>query len=113
MNKVFQNEIAPAPASRYSETCRASFSTFAHHGKPMRGLMSTPKSPNFQGRFGRMFRCLPSATYGKTDDESRQALMTLGSAMTATPLDLPKDGFRRRRERHPRAVHLFRPVRRS
>jgi hypothetical protein len=93
MNKAFQSEIAPAPASRYSETRRASFSTFAHHGKPMRGLMSTPKSPNFQGRFGRMFRCLPSATYGKTDNESRQALMTLGSAMTATPLDLPKDGF--------------------
>jgi hypothetical protein len=55
--------------------------------------MSTPKSPSFQGRFGRMFRSLPAATYGATDAESRSALMALGVAMSSTPLDRPKDGF--------------------
>src|ERR1700730_10807073 len=83
---------ASAPASRYPESMRAIFAAFAHHGKPLRGLMSTPKSSAFQGRFGRMFRYLPAATYGKTDADSRAALMTLGAAMTST-LDPPKDGF--------------------
>jgi len=81
-----------APASRYPEGMRAIFAAFAHHGKPLRGLMSTPKSPNFQGRFGRMFSHLPAATYGKTDAESRTALMALGAAMTSS-FDPPKDGF--------------------
>ena len=80
-----------APASRYPESMRAVFAAFAHHGKPLRGLMSTSKSPNFQGRFGRMFRSLPAATYGKTDGESRANLMRLGTAMTAA-FDAPKDG---------------------
>ena len=80
-----------APASRYPELMRAIFAAFAHHGKPLRGLMSTSKSPNFQGRFGRMFRSLPAATYGKTDAESRINLMVLGAAMTSD-FDGPKDG---------------------
>ncbi len=84
-------ETASAPASRYPESMRAIFAAFAHHGKPLRGLMSTPKSPNFQGRFGRMFRSLPAATYGKTDAESRANLMTLGADMTSS-FDAPKDG---------------------
>ncbi len=71
---------------------RAIFAAFAHHGKPLRGLMSTPKSPSFQGRFGRMFRSLPAATYGRTDADSRTALMALGKAMTSS-FDAPKDGF--------------------
>jgi hypothetical protein len=83
---------ASAPASRYPESMRAIFAAFAHHGKPLRGLMSTPKSSAFQGRFGRMFRYLPAATYGKTDADSRAALMALGAAMTS-PFDPPKDGF--------------------
>jgi hypothetical protein len=83
---------ASAPASRYPESMRAIFAAFAHHGKPLRGLMSTPKSSSFQGRFGRMFRSLPAATYGKTDAASREALMTLGAAMTSS-FDPPKDGF--------------------
>jgi hypothetical protein len=83
---------APAPAARYPETMRAIFASFAHHGKPLRGLMSTPKSPSFQGRFGRMFRSLPAATYGTSDAESRLALMTLGEAMTSD-FDAPKDGL--------------------
>jgi len=86
-----QSIPAAAPPSRYPETMRAIFAAFAHHGKPLRGLMSTPKSPNFQGRFGRMFRSLNAATYGATDANSRAALMALGAAMTAS-FDAPKDG---------------------
>jgi Animal haem peroxidase len=82
----------PAPPSRYPESMRAIFAAFAHHGKPLRGLTSTAKSPSFQGRFGRMFRSLPAATYGATDAQSRAALMTLGAAMTSS-FDGPKDGF--------------------
>jgi hypothetical protein len=81
-----------APASRYPESMRSIFTAYAHHGKPLRGLMSTPKSSSFQGRFGRMFRFLPAATYGSTDAASRKALMDLGAAMTS-PFDGPKDGF--------------------
>jgi hypothetical protein len=83
---------APTFSARYSETSRALFSAFAHHGKPLRGLMSTAKSPNFDGRFGRMFRSLPAGTYGKTDNDSRNALLTLGTLMTSS-FDPPKDGF--------------------
>lgn len=65
----------------------------SHHGRQLqRGLMSTPLSPNFQGRFGRMFPTAKRAKYGRTDEESRNALMTLGGAMTAS-FDPPKDGF--------------------
>jgi len=63
----------------------------AHHGTPLRGLMSTASSPQFQGRFGRMFRSLPAAKYRATDDDSRAALMVLGKFMTAT-VDPAKDG---------------------
>ena len=61
------------------------------HGKPLRGLMSTKTSPLFQGRFGRMFRSLPAAKYGKDDAESRANLMKLGDFMTSD-FDPPKDG---------------------
>ncbi len=78
------NSAATAPATS-SPTAKS------HHGKPLRGLMSTPASPNFQGRFGRMFRSLPAAKYGRTDQESQAALIALGTAMTSDPDD-PKDG---------------------
>ena len=63
----------------------------AQHGRPLRGLMSTASSPSFQGRFGRMFRSLPAAKYGATDEDSQNALKKLGSKMTSG-LDAPKDG---------------------
>src|ERR1017187_5975889 len=63
----------------------------ARHGKPLRGLMSTKASPLFQGRFGRMFRSLPAATYGSNDADSRANLMTLGAKMTSS-FDPPRDG---------------------
>jgi heme peroxidase len=62
----------------------------ARHGKPLRGLMSTKTSALFQGRFGRMFRSLPAAKYGKDDPESRANLMKLGTFMTSS-FDPPKD----------------------
>ena len=61
------------------------------HGTPLRGLMSIKRSPLFQGRFGRMFRSLPRAKYGKDDVTSRKHLMTLGEFMTSS-FDPPKDG---------------------
>jgi hypothetical protein len=63
----------------------------SHHGQPLRGLMRTPASPNYQGRFGRMFRSVPAAHYGDTEAKSRAALMSLGALMTS-PFDAPKDG---------------------
>lgn len=63
----------------------------APHGRPPRGLLSTPSSQLFQGRFGRMFRALPAARYGPTEKASRDALKALGTAMTAK-FDPPKDG---------------------
>lgn len=63
----------------------------ATHGRPPRGLLSTPSSQLFQGRFGRMFRGLPAARYGQTEQEGRKALTALGDAMTAA-FDPPKDG---------------------
>src|ERR1022692_1439038 len=62
----------------------------ARHGKPLRGLMSTKTSPLFQGRFGRMFRSLHAARYGKDEATSRANLMKLGDLMTSD-FDGPKD----------------------
>src|SRR5579863_1192560 len=70
---------------------RSLLGLFAYHGKPLRGLMSTATSPEFQGRFGRMFRSLPAAKYGATDNDSRADLMVLGDVMAASP-DPAKDG---------------------
>ena len=92
MNQNDQQPPPPPPASRYPESRRAIYAAYAHGGKPLRGLMSTAKSPSFQGRFGRMFRSLPAATYGATDAQSRANLMTLGQEMTSS-FDAPKDGF--------------------
>src|SRR5437588_2464819 len=61
------------------------------HGAPLRGLMSTKTSPLFQGFFGRMFRFLHPATFGKTEDENIANLSALSTAMSAD-FDPPKDG---------------------
>jgi hypothetical protein len=60
------------------------------HGKPVRGLMSA-RSPLFQGRFGRMFRSLPPATFGATEAENVTNLAALAAKMTSD-FDPPKDG---------------------
>ncbi len=61
------------------------------HGSPLRGLMSTPRSQTFEGRFGRMFRALHPAAYGRTDADTEANLKALGTAMEA-PHDNPFDG---------------------
>jgi hypothetical protein len=61
------------------------------HSAPLRGLDSVGSSPLFQGRFGRMFRNLPSATFGENDDENVRNLARLGERMTNS-FDKPKDG---------------------
>lgn len=51
----------------------------AAHGGGVRGDNSVPRSSQFEGRFGRMFRSLPSAEW------PREALLKLGKAMTSEP----------------------------
>jgi Animal haem peroxidase len=63
----------------------------ARHGKPLRGLMSTKTSSLSQGSFGRLFRSLPPAKYGRNDDESKANLAKLGEAMSSA-FDPPTDG---------------------
>ena len=48
-----------------------------HHGALERGLQALSKSPQFEGRFGRMFRTLPAAEFEDTD------LAKLANAMIA------------------------------
>src|SRR5215472_5304641 len=61
------------------------------HSTPIRGLMATKHSPMFEGRFGRLFRSLPPATFGSTEQDNVANLTKLGQAMTAT-FDPPTDG---------------------
>lgn len=61
------------------------------HGTPVRGLLGTKTSPLYEGRFGRMFRRLPRATFGSTEAENEANLAALGKAMSAD-FDEPKDG---------------------
>src|SRR5262249_61358879 len=63
----------------------------ARHGEPLRGLMSSKRSPLFEGFFGRMFRPLRPATFGATEDESIANLEKLADQMTAG-FDKPFDG---------------------
>src|SRR6266446_3481223 len=63
----------------------------SRHSVPIRGLMSTGTSPSFQGRFGRMFRSLSGAKFGKDEKENVINLAALGTAMTAG-FDAPFDG---------------------
>src|SRR5437773_1731108 len=57
----------------------------AAHGGGVRGDNSVLRSSQFEGRFGRMFRSLPSAEWPK------KALLDLGLAMTADPEHLDAD----------------------
>ncbi len=51
----------------------------AGHGGGVRGDNSAPRSAQFEGRFGRMFRSLPSG------DWPRESLLMLGLKMTSDP----------------------------
>ena len=52
---------------------------FRFHGVNLRGINFHPKSPSFEGRFGRMFRTLPPAAFVEDD------LKKLAAAMVAPP----------------------------
>jgi len=64
-----------------------------HHGVPIRGLMSVNNSPQFEGKFGRMFHIQDKdkAKFGATDADNVTNLTALGTAMTAG-FDAPFDG---------------------
>lgn len=60
------------------------------HGTGVRGLTLSRGSQLFEGRFGRMFRALPAADFGDTDEQTGKALGDLATAMVGE--DAPKDG---------------------
>jgi len=64
----------------------------ARHSANLRGLTAAATSPNFQGRFRRMFPHLPAAKFGKTDAEEQENLQLLAKAMVSD-FDPPKDGL--------------------
>src|SRR3954451_3281265 len=68
------------------------FTMAAKHSAPVRGLMSAGRSPTFEGLFGRMFRSLPPASFGKTEDDNTTNLTALGIAMSGSADDVAKDG---------------------
>jgi Animal haem peroxidase len=61
------------------------------HGVGLRGGSLSRNSPLFEGPFGRIFRALPPADFGNTDQQSEDALNALALSMIADPDD-PKDG---------------------
>src|SRR5882724_7790817 len=61
------------------------------HGRGVRGLNLSRSSVFFGGAFGRIFRALPAAQFGASDDETKANLKVLGKKMVSTK-DLPKDG---------------------
>ena len=62
------------------------------HGSGVRGITLPRNSVSFEGRFGRIFRALPAATYGETDAKSLEALKDLAEKMAGDPKDIEKDG---------------------
>ena len=62
------------------------------HGSGTRGINLAPKSVLYEGRFGRLFRSLPAADFGTTDEESEANLALLASKLIAKP-DSVKDGL--------------------
>jgi hypothetical protein len=63
----------------------------AKHAMPLRGLMSTGRSPLFDGKFGRMFRSLEPASFGRSEADNIAHLTKLGVAMSSEA-DPAKDG---------------------
>src|SRR5438093_4696008 len=61
------------------------------HATPVRGLTGAVRSPIFQGRFGRMFRGLPAASFGTNEAKNLANLEALATAMVADP-EPPKNG---------------------
>ncbi|HEX8719205.1 MAG TPA: heme peroxidase family protein [Pyrinomonadaceae bacterium] len=70
-NPKLAKEFKPAEAAKFFRDL------FRFHGDRPRGADFFPKSPSFEGRFGRMFRALPSALFDEED------LRKLAQAMVA------------------------------
>ncbi len=68
-----------------AETMRFFRDVFRFHGDRPRGADFFPKSPSFEGRFGRMFRTLPAAQFQEDD------LKALAAAMVAEPEPVEND----------------------
>lgn len=64
--------------------------TIRHHGI-VRGLESVPSSPQFEGRFGRMFRTLPPALFTEKDLKALAGHMVATREDTPTPEDQDDD----------------------
>jgi hypothetical protein len=62
----------------------------AKHSNVIRGLEAAGDDPQFQGRFGRLFPKLPSATFGTSAAEEEANLGKLATAMVSA-FDAPKD----------------------
>jgi Animal haem peroxidase len=63
------------------------------HGSPVRGSALSRGSSLFAGPFGRIFRALPAADFGATDQDTIAALTALAGKMVTTPDPAdPKDG---------------------
>jgi hypothetical protein len=62
------------------------------HGAVPRGLETVPRSRSHEGRFGRMFRQLQPAQFGKGEVQNTDNLHALADAMSAS-FDKPFDGF--------------------
>lgn len=61
------------------------------HGHTVRGLDRAMRSRLLAGRFGLLFRALPPASFGATEEKVHANLTKLGAAMSAA-FDGPKDG---------------------
>ena len=61
------------------------------HGRGVRGFNLPRSSLLFEGNFGRIFRALPSAEFGDSDQETKYNLAKLAAKMVG-PNDPPKDG---------------------
>src|SRR4051812_15354455 len=82
----------PCYTMRLSQLVHGGIAMTAKHSAPVRGLMSAGRSPSFEGLFGRMFRALPPANFGKTEDDNTTNLSALGIAMSGSAEDVAKDG---------------------
>jgi hypothetical protein len=58
---------------------------FRFHGVRTRGADHHPKSPQFEGRFGRMFRTLPAAHFDASDLKKLADAMVAAAEATETP----------------------------
>src|SRR5438270_13677285 len=57
----------------------------------VRGLDGVPSSPQFEGRFGRIFRTLPPANVSRDGEELKKLAAAMSAAAEATPTPEDQD----------------------